>query len=433
MPANWAAPIAVGDASVHMTGLGELQLAPVVQGRRHACGRSRGHRARAPPATWHRAARVASPEHGKRPVGLAGRRARRAVLPRRGGLQRLAGAPGGAAGSAWARSAWPTTRRPLRGPITAFAGYGAHCAYAALYNASRETASLQQFGAWLPVGRGGRPGPRGRREQRFVEAWHGALCDWTGGARPSGSPRSLPRRTPTWWAPPRTPAATGATRCCWWATPTAPTATCACPRDGAEPVQRADAHLDPDDFADPEAATSSCPAHSLMAARRHQNLLDVRGDGAGAGRLPAGGGARTAWTPRGPPRATPTRATWRCTAALTAPGAARPVPDDTFGKIISVREYHVADDPPAGDPLEASYAQLATPVVATLTLREQVRPAFRLEYAFTGAGARPGGPPGRRVRPQDGAPGARPAGPGGAGPGARHADPERRVGQPFRG
>lgn len=68
-----------------------------------------------------------------------------------------------------------------------------------------------------------------------------------------------------------------------------------------------------------------------------------------------------------------------------------PVP--TLGKVIEVRESYGAVAPPATPPPQpapfppgptlADWQRLATPVVASLILREQLRPAYRAEYGFT--------------------------------------------------
>jgi hypothetical protein len=68
-------------------------------------------------------------------------------------------------------------------------------------------------------------------------------------------------------------------------------------------------------------------------------------------------------------------------------------PAPTLGKIIEVREVYGAQAPPASPgpapspyppgPTLAEWTQLQSPVVASLILREQLRPAFRAEYALT--------------------------------------------------
>lgn len=68
-------------------------------------------------------------------------------------------------------------------------------------------------------------------------------------------------------------------------------------------------------------------------------------------------------------------------------------PAPTLGKIIEVREVYGAQAPPAAPgpapspyppgPTLAEWTKLQSPVVASLILREQLRPAFRAEYALT--------------------------------------------------
>jgi len=68
-------------------------------------------------------------------------------------------------------------------------------------------------------------------------------------------------------------------------------------------------------------------------------------------------------------------------------------PAPTLGKVVEVRELYGAQAPPAAPgpqpgpyppgPTQAEWTKLQTPVVASLILREQLRPAFRAEYALT--------------------------------------------------
>jgi hypothetical protein len=51
--------------------------------------------------------------------------------------------------------------------------------------------------------------------------------------------------------------------------------------------------------------------------------------------------------------------------------------------VIDVRERYRAMRPAAAGPEQEDFDRIPTPVVATLTLREQLRPAFRFEYAFS--------------------------------------------------
>jgi len=80
------------------------------------------------------------------------------------------------------------------------------------------------------------------------------------------------------------------------------------------------------------------------------------------------------------------RPLWQTAERLTFPAP-------TLGKIIEVRERYGASPPPDPPPPQpapyppgptlAEWTRLQTPVVATLVLREQLRPAYRAEYAVT--------------------------------------------------
>lgn len=68
-------------------------------------------------------------------------------------------------------------------------------------------------------------------------------------------------------------------------------------------------------------------------------------------------------------------------------------PYPTLGKVIEIREEYGSQAPPEPLPPQpapyppgptlADWTQLSTPVVASLILREQLRPAYRAEYGFT--------------------------------------------------
>ena len=176
------------------------------------------------------------------------------------------------------------------------------------------------------------------------------------------------------------------------------------PRDGPSPFTP-DAHLGPDDFTDQPAFTRF-PRHSLMAPGDVKAYLSFAASGPALDENrwvdveyrvdPAGedehGGP---WLP--------------VAGRLTQTGTRALFPEDTTGRVLDVREryrtlrplgdgvfggldattFGALDTRTFGDlrgwggPGQAAYDALPTPVVAALTLREQVRPAFREEIAFT--------------------------------------------------
>jgi hypothetical protein len=147
------------------------------------------------------------------------------------------------------------------------------------------------------------------------------------------------------------------------------------PRDGPSPFTP-DAHLAPEDFTDQPAFTRF-PRHSLMAPGDVKAYLSFAATG------PVLDEARWVEVEY---RVDPVgrEAAWTGLAGrLTQHGARALFPEDTTGRIIDVRERYRAARPAAAGPERDDFDQIPTPVVATLTLRQQLRPAFRLEYAFT--------------------------------------------------
>jgi hypothetical protein len=358
VPANWTAPIEVGDASVPVTGLAELPGAMSLRIFK-ADGTVWALQGGADVGT----ARCLTPdlresqsaENGKRPGAWLG------------GLFFRAG-----------DSLWQLTQQgaerigperlvdntsPVRGPVGAFAGAGAWYGFGALHNASTATSHLLQYGNWVPAEQ---TSPQ-EGAQGFLPAWAGSLLELPGkrvtalavashedvvGAPPSGGNPLLlvgfADGTYGWLR---------------------------LPRDGPSPFT-ADAHLAPDDFTDQESYTRM-PRHSLMAPGDLKAYLSFAATG------PVLDGWRAVEVqyridPVG--EATPWTSLFD---RLTQAGGRVMFPDDTTGRTIDVREHYRAVAPPAGDPDLGAYTALATPVVATLTLREQLRPAFRLEYAMT--------------------------------------------------
>jgi len=234
-----------------------------------------------------------------------------------------------------------------------------------VYNASLATSYLVQYGNWVPAES---TSPAGGAHQ-FVASWEGSLCD-------------LPNKQVTALAVCAHDAVVG----------TPPTGGnplllvgfadgtygwLRLPRDGPSPFTP-DAHLAPTDYTDQPAFTRH-PRHSLMAPADVKAYLSFSATG------PVLDDAR--WVevefrvdPVGRDEV------WQPLAGrLTQHGARVLFPEDTTGRVLDVRERYRAVRPAAdgGTPSWADFDQIPTPVVATLTLREQLRPAFRFEYAFT--------------------------------------------------
>lgn len=360
-PGNWTNPIPVGDASVPVSGLSELQMRLFIHKTDATVWALQGGpdtgtaRNLTPDLRESR-----DPDNGKRPAAWLG-----AVYFRAGdSLWRFTGAAAERVGP----ERLVDNTSPVRGPVVAFAGHGAWYGLGAVYNAALTSSYLVQYGNWVPSEE---TSPAGGAHQ-FIASWEGSLCD-------------LPNKRVTALAVVAHDAVVG----------TPPTGGnplllvgfadgtygwLRLPRDGPSPFTP-DAHLAPADFTD-QPAFSRFPRHSLMAPGDVKAYLSFSASG------PVLDDAR--WVeveyrvdPVG--RDDP----WNPLAGrLTQHGARVLFPLDTSGRVIDVRERYLAQRPAAdggtgGTPTWAAFDALPTPVVATLTLREQLRPAFRFEYAFT--------------------------------------------------
>jgi len=371
VPLNWTNPIEVGDASVPVTGLGELQMRLFVF---KADGTVWALQGGADTGT----ARCLTPdlresqsaENGKRPHAWLG-----ALYFRAGeSLWRFTGAAAERVGP----ERLVDNTSPLRGPVRAFCGFGAWYGLGALHNASTHTSHLLQYGNWVP-GEPTSPGSAGGGGVgAFLPAWEGSVLDLPGKVVTSltvtthegvvGAPDPADPAGPADRGNPLLVVGFGDGTYGWLRLP----------RDGPSPFTQ-DAHLAPDDFTDQEAYTRF-PRHSLMAPGDLKAYLTFAATG------PVLDEHRSVEVQYrvDPVGDDPANAPWTALfQRLTQAGGRVLFPDDTTGRTIDVREHYRATAPPPGAPLSTAYDALATPVVATLTLREQLRPAFRMEYAFT--------------------------------------------------
>ena len=269
-----------------------------------------------------------------------------------------------------------TNTSPVRGPVRAFAGFSTHYGFAGLYNshARREDGTtggssyLLRYGNWVPS--------EGDEEGAavFSDGYDGAQVVWEGqkvsalgvctteavmlADGEAGNPRlyaGFEDGTYGWIR---------------------------LPRNGPNP-------FDPGsgcDFTD-QLSYLRWPRHSMDAPADLKDYLSF--DGSGPYLDPYRSvrvGYRVDPSDEGDP--------WRTLAQeLTQTGRRVPVEAPTLGKVIEVREEYAAERPPAvyppppspypPGPTAAEWDRLPTPVVSALILREQLRPAFRAEYALT--------------------------------------------------
>jgi hypothetical protein len=357
-PANWTAPIEVGDASVPVTGLSELQMRLFI------------HKADATVWALQGGADVGTarnltpdlresrdPENGKRPAGWLG-----ALFFRAGDtLWRFTGTAAERIGP----ERLVDNTSPVRGPVGAFCGVGAWYGMAALYNATTQSSYLVQYGNWVPAEESS---PAGGSHQ-FIPAWDGSLCDLPG---KRVTALQVTTHDSVVGAPP-----TGGNPLLLVGFSDGTYGWLRLPRDGPSPFTP-DAHLAPTDYTD-QPAFLRHPRHSLMAPSDVKAYLSFAATG------PVLDEARYVEVEY---RVDPVGRDDPWTALsgrLTQRGARVLFPEDTTGRIIDVRERFRAQRPGAdgGAITWAEFDAIPTPVVATLTLREQLRPAFRFEYAFS--------------------------------------------------
>lgn len=364
-PASWTAPIAVGDPFVKISGLGQLWGTLYVFKEDGTVWTLQGG------ADLGRARNIApglavspDPGNGRRPAFWDGGLYFRAGS----GFWKLEVA-GGATLTRVGPERLVDNTSPVRGPVVAFDGYDAHGAYGAVYHEASGASFLVAYGDWVPAEEGS---PEGG-SFRFLPAWNGSLCDLAGkratgmGVTRLASVCGTANPADPWGATDRG----NPLLFLGFADGTYGYATL--PRDGANPFSPG-AHLTHDDFTDQESWLR-WPRHSLMAPGDLKAYLSFAATGPVLDearavrpefRVDAVGEdpATAPWQPLGRP--------------LTQAGQRVDFPDQTWGKILDVREVYLAQTP-----VDAAAARRPGPVVASLTLREQLRPAFRLEYAGT--------------------------------------------------
>jgi hypothetical protein len=381
--ASWTADIPVGDADIPISGLGQLwgQLFVfkqdgtvwTLQG-----GADVGRARNVAPGL----AVTAGVANGRRPAFWDGA----LYFAVASGFWRLTSTGAGVTVDRVGPERLVDNTSPVRGPVTAFCGYDAYGAYGAVHNASEDAAFLLGYGTWVPT----EEASPDAGAFRFAPAWEGSMLDLAG-------------RRITALAVSQLEAVVGAPDP---ANPNQPTdrgnpllflgfadgtyGYCLLPRDGANPWSPA-AHLGPSDFTD-QTSFTRWPRHTLMAPGDTKAFLSFAATG------PVLDGARAV---RPEFRIDPVgeASPWYSLAVpLTESGQRVLFPDDSWGRVLDVREVYATLAPaptgaaaltdrvaPRGSAAGRStdLDRVPGPVVATLTLREQVRPAFRLEYAGT--------------------------------------------------
>lgn len=274
---------------------------------------------------------------------------------------------------------------PVRGPVTAFCGYDAFGAYGAVHNTSEGAAFLLGYGNWVPT----EEASPDAGSFRFTPAWNGSLLDLAGERITALAVTQLsavvgaPDPANPWTATDR------GNPLLFVGLADGTYGYVALPRDGANPFSPA-AHLGPDDFTD-RLSFTRWPRHTLMAPGDIKAFLSFAATGPVLDEARA---VRPEFRIDPVGEADP----WSTVAVpLTENGRRVLFPDDSWGRVIDVREVYATLAPAPVSLGEGALAappgtvegratdldRLPGPVVATLTLREQVRPAFRLEYAGT--------------------------------------------------
>lgn len=222
----------------------------------------------------------------------------------------------------------------VTGVAQCFAWYGAYYGFFGVYNSSNGASYLVQFGDWLPA--------EDADGTQFVETFNGALVKWAGKQISSlrvhtiaGAARlycgftdgslgwvRLPQNTPN---------------------PFSPSSGC--------------------EFADGTTGASECywPRHTMLADADTKAYLDFSAFGTV---LSSTNSLQVSYR-------TDFAASYTALGtSLTQNGQQQPFPENTVGNALDVKETFIS-------PSSAS-----TPVIESLVLREQLRPALRLEYLF---------------------------------------------------
>ena len=354
--ANWTAPIEVGDASVPVTGLSELQMRLFIHKADATVWALQGGidtgtaRNLTPDLRESRDA-----ENGKRPAAWLG-----ALYFRAGDtLWRFTGTAAERIGP----ERLVDNTSPVRGPVGAFTGFGAWYGLGALYNATTQSSYLVQYGNWVPAEE---TSPAGGAHQ-FVPAWDGSLCDVPG---KRVTALHVTTHEAVVGAPP-----TGGNPLLLVGFHDGTYGWLRLPRDGPSPFTP-DAHLAPDGLHRPAGVPAPPPAlPDGPRGRQGLPLLRRRRAGAGRGAVRDGGVPRRPGGPGGALDGAP-GAAHAARGAGAVPGGHHRAGASTCGSGTTPCAR------PTAGPEQTDFDAIPTPVVATLTLREQLRPAFRFEYAF---------------------------------------------------
>lgn len=367
VPGSWTAPIPVGDPEVPLSGLGQLAgrlfifkqdgTVWALQG-----GADVGRARNLAPGL----ATTPTPENGRRPVAWDGGLFFRVDTS----LWKLTAGGDGTTFDRMGPERLVDNTSPVRGPVVSFAGDGAWGAYGCLYNATVDGSYLCGHGNWVPAD----PASPDAGTFAFVPAWNGSLLDLAG-KRATGM--GITRLARVVGAPaPATPWAAGDRGNPYLVVgfSDGTYGFVKLPREGANPFGPG-AHLAWADLTDQESWLR-WPRHSLMAPGDYKAYLSFAATGPV---LDATRAMRPEYRidPVGP------NAPWQpLSQPLIESGSRVLFPDDTWGRIIDVREVFVRAGS-TGPPTPAAPGESPGPVIASLTLREQLRPAFRMEYAGT--------------------------------------------------
>ena len=372
-PDDWTLPVPCGDGLAPVSGITDIAGTPFFFLEDGSCWSMLSDTTTTP--LFRDLETTRNPRNGRNPHQWLG-----AVYFRSGRtLYRLSGGVGGApaAFDVVGPERVQTNTSPVRGAIGAFAGAQGYYAFAGQYNPLARTPTgteapcsfLLRYGTWVPA--------EGDEEgvTRFVDAYDGALVVWEGKeitALAYCDTETVAGSDPE-TATPRVFAGFSDGSYGWLRQP----------RNGPNPFS-------PGSGCDFTTALSFIrwPRHSMDAPADLKGYLsfDVSGPYLDPYRWvdiqyrvdPDGEGA---------PWLSLARPMWQ-----TAERVMFPYP--TLGKIIEVREDYRSEAPPdpapppppapfPPGPTLLEWTRLSTPVVASLILREQLRPAYRAEYGLT--------------------------------------------------